>query len=455
MDNSNQDTLASLERLASVTGRWAETAALYDKELDNLEDNPDWFVELGLRTAAIFETQLEDLDNAVARFRRVLTIEPENEQALSSLDRLFEQAERWGDLAQVLVREAEVTPDPDQVLSFRYRLGQVYQHRLDDLDQAVEAYREVIAAMPDHELALDALEGLFLGGIKQAEIAEILEPLYTDNAQWEKLAGVHEAQLTHLSEPQDRLAMYYRIAEDYEHNLLDPVRAMEVYVRAIKEFPLDERVGEDIERLAADTDGGWDRLGNAYADVLDVQQDPTVQKTIGKRHARVFEEELQQIDNAIATYRYVLGVDPADIDALSNLDRIFEAMEQWADLAQVLEQRIKPNEDPVDMVDLHARLGAVYEERLQQYDDSIRVYRRIFDELDPTHEEAISALERLYEYKEAWNELNVVYERQLDKRDGRLRGSRDSREDGPSGFGSSGRRGERSGHVETCARSSR
>ncbi|PKN31894.1 MAG: hypothetical protein CVU63_21570, partial [Deltaproteobacteria bacterium HGW-Deltaproteobacteria-20] len=238
--------------------------------------------------------------------------------------------------------------------------------------------------------------------------------MYTDNAQWEKLAGVHEAQLAHLREPHDRLAMYFRIAEDYEHNLLDPVRAMDVFVRAIKEFPQDERVGEDIERLAADTDGGWDRLGNAYADVLDVQQDPGVQKAIGKRHARVFEEELQQIDNAVATYRYVLGVDPADADALTNLDRIFEAMEQWAELAQVLEQRLKPSEEPVDLVELHGRLGAVYEERLQQYDDAIRVYRRIFDELDPSHEEAISALERLYEYKEAWAELNVVYERQLD-----------------------------------------
>ena len=414
LDNSNQDTLAALERLASVTERWAPTAALYDLELEKLEDNPDWLVDLGLRTATIFETQLEDLDNAVARYRKVLSVDLENERALSSLDRLFQQAERWGDLAQVLVREAEVTADPDQVLDFRYRLGQVYQHRLSDVESAVAAYREVITAMPDHESALASLEGLFAAGIKQVEIAEILEPLYTDNAEWEKLAGVHEAQLAHETEPVERLSMYYRIAELYENNLMDPVRGMQVFVRAIKEFPLDERVGEEIERLAGAIDGGWDLLGNAYADVLDVQQDPTVQKTIGKRHARVFEEELQQIDNAVATYRYVLGVDPLDADALSNLDRIFEALEQWAELAQVLEQRVKATEDTVELVDLYARLGQVYEERLQQFDDAIRAYRRIFDELDPSHEEAVGALERLYEYKESWNDLNVVYERQLD-----------------------------------------
>jgi len=414
LDNTNHDTLGALERLAALTDRWGQAAALYDRELDRLEDNPDWFVDLGLRTAAIYETQLEDLTNAVVRYRKVLGVAPENEQALSSLDRLFELTEQWGDLAQVLVREAEVTSDPDRVLDYRYRLGQVYQLRLNDIDQAVASYRDVIVSMPEHEAALEALETLFANGVKQAEIAEVLEPLYTDNAQWEKLAGVHEAQLAHLTDSDERLAMYYRIAEDYEHNLLDPVRAMEAYIRAIREFPLDERIGEEIERLAADTDGGWDRLGNAYADVLDIQQDPVVRKAIGKRHARVFEEELQQIDNAIETYRYVLGVDPTDSDALVNLDRIFEAMEQWAELAQVLEQRLRPSDEPVDWVELHGRLGAVYEEKLQRYDDAIRVYRRIFDELDPSNEEAIAALERLYEYKQAWTDLNVVYERQLD-----------------------------------------
>lgn len=414
LDNANHDTLDALERLAVMTERWKDTAALYDAELDKLEDNPDWFVDLGLRTALLMEQRLEDIPGAVQRYRRVLEVSPDNEQALGSLDRLFEFTEQWSELAEVLEKEAEVAPGPDQVLEFRFRLGQVYQHRLADIDNAVQAYADVIAAAPEHHHALEALEMLFADGVKQPEIAGILEPLYTDNAQWEKLAGVHEAQLRHVTEPEDRLAAYYRVAEDYEHNLLDPVRAIDVYVRAIKEFPLDERVGEDIERLGGLIDGGWDIVGHAYADVLDVQQDPQIQKQIGKRHARVFEEELQQIDNAVATYRYVLGVDPSDVEALTDLDRIFEAMEQWPDLAQVIEQRVKYAGDTTEAVELHSRLGEVYEERLQQYDDGIRVYRRIFDDLEPTNEQAINALERLYEYKQAWPELNTVYERQLD-----------------------------------------
>ena len=179
---------------------------------------------------------------------------------------------------------------------------------------------------------------------------------------------------------------------------------METFVRAIMEFPLDERVGEEIERLAGDIDGGWDRLGNAYADVLDMQPDPAVQRAIGHRQARVFEKELEQIDNAIGTYRYLLGVDPLDTDSLMNLDRIFLALERWAELGQVLEQRIVATSDPVELLELHWRLGPMYEDKLQQVDDAIRVYRRIFDELEPAHEEAILALKRLYAQKQAWGD---------------------------------------------------
>ncbi len=413
LDNANQDTLGALERLGSVTDRWRQVAELYDVEVGKLDDNPDWLTELGLRTAAIYETQLEDVDNAVARYRKVLAVAADNQKALSSLDRLFHQTERWGDLAQVLVREAEISVSGDEMLEFKYRLGQVNQLRLNDLDAAVDAYREVLNAAPEHEATIEALEGLFTSGVKQGEIAEILEPLYEGKSEWEKLANVYEAQLASLKAGDERLAMYYRIAELCEDKLLDPDKAMDVYVRSIKEFPLDEKTGEEIERLANSVDGGWDKLGNAYADVLDVQSDPVVQKTVGKRHARVFEVELQQIDNAIATYRYVLGVDPQDEDALSNLDRIYEGLEQWPELAQVLEQRVRATQDTTELIELYTRLGQTYEDRLNQVDDAIRAYRVIFDTLEPTHETAIAALGRLYELKGAWVELNAVHERDL------------------------------------------
>ncbi len=441
-DNGNPDTLTNLERLGSIVNRWPEVAKLYDIELDKLDETPDRFVDLGLRVANLYEVQLEDVPAAIGRFKRVAEVDAENQQAIKSLDRLYLQTEQWGELAKVLAREAEIGQSPDEILELRYRLGQVQQLRLNDLDAAIAAYRDVLAAAPEHVATLAAMEALFASGVKQVEIAEILEPLYRASSEWDKLAGVYEAQLAHLPQVaagegvaesaveaarDERLLHSYKIAELYEEKLLDVVTALDVYIRALKEFPLDERAGDDAPRLAAVIDGGWEVLANAYADILGLHAEASTQAAVGKKLARTFEDELGDIGKAEETYKYVLSVEPLDVDALANLDRIYSSLESWAELANILEWRIKAANavtaaggatDTIELVELHARLGAVYETHLQQIPDSIRVFRAIFDGLDPAHEGAIAALARIYEGQQAWTELNTVYSRELENASG-------------------------------------
>jgi tetratricopeptide (TPR) repeat protein len=418
LDNGNEQTLQNLERLAMLVNRWPQVATLYDAELDKLTDNPERFVELGLRTAQIYEVQLEDVDNAIARYRRVAEVDQENQTAIRSLDRLYQQTERWAELAAILAKEAEIGQTPDEILEFKYRLGQVYQTRLNDLDQAIAAYRDVLGAAPEHTQTLEAAEALFNQGVKQPEIAEILEPIYRAASEWEKLSRVYEAQLAHTSGEGDegrenRLQAYYRIAELHEDKLVDPVTTLNVYIRALKEYPLDEKSGEETQRLAGTIDGGWETLANSYADILGLHTDPNVQRTIGKRLAKTFEDELGDISKAEETFKYVLGVDPHDVEALANLDRIYLSLEQWAELAGILEMRVVAPADNLELTELYARLGEVYETKLSNTDSAIRAYRRIFDELDKSHEGAIAALARIYESLGRWTELNEVYEREL------------------------------------------
>jgi tetratricopeptide (TPR) repeat protein len=415
VDSQNEESLGALERLAMMIERWPDVAALYDTELDKLSDSPERFVELGLRVAQVYEVQLENLGYAVARYRRVLAVDPENQSAVRSLDRLFTQTENWQDLSEVLAREAEIGQSPEEILEFKYRLGQIYETKLEDLDKAIQAYREVLSAAPEHEDTLRALEALFEKGVKQPEIAQILEPLYQATSEWEKLIRVREAGLVHITDPEERVATYHRIAEDAEERLLDPVLAFDVYVRAIKENPLDERSSEEIERLAAMLDGGWEQLANAYADVLSLEGVETGTLTaVGKRLARVFEEELADVAKAEETYRYVLTVAPDEPEALGNLDRIYTSLEQWPELAGVLEQRAASAEDTSEKVEFYTRLGQVYEERLSQVGNAIRAYRVIFDGLAPTNEDAILALGRIYEQTENYVELDKVYQRELE-----------------------------------------
>jgi len=105
------------------------------------------------------------------------------------------------------------------VVAADYNYGQITSKWVKKFTQETGitvTYSEVINAAPEHAEALQALEGLFEGGVKQLVIGQILEPLYQSAGEWEKLIQVHEAELTHITEPDERIQMYYRIAEDAE-----------------------------------------------------------------------------------------------------------------------------------------------------------------------------------------------------------------------------------------------
>lgn len=365
LDSSNVEVLEAFERLALLTENWQTAARIYDAQLTAAVDEPERQVDLGLRAAQVYEVQLEDVESAISRYRKVLEAEPENRSALVSLDRLFTQTGRAPELAGVLARLSEVGETPEEILDLKFRLGQVRQERLSDIPGAIEAYREVLAAAPEHLASMTALEQLFAAEIEQIQIGEILEPIYQAGAEWEKLLNVREGQLSKITDREERVSLLHRMAEEAEERLADGERAFSIYVRALLEQPLNEHTVEELQRLAPNVDEGWENLANAYADVLATEgSTPEVVSATGHRLATVFEEELADIAKAEETYRFVLTAAPSDLVTLENLDRIYTSSEQWAELATVLEIRAKAVEDEFDKVELYLRLGHTYEEKL-------------------------------------------------------------------------------------------
>jgi len=365
LDSQRLEVLESFERLATVSENWRAVAQTYDKALASLAEAPELVVDLGLRVAQVYEVQLDDVESAIARYRTVVEAEPESTAALGALDRLYEQTERYAELADILAREAEFGATPDEILEFKFRLAQTFQHRLRRVDQAIDSYREVLAAAPEHEGSLEALEALFAGGTEVLRIAEVLEPLYQASGEWEKLLDLREGELGQVTGSEERVNLFRQMAEDAEVKLVDVDRAFGYLIRSLKEAPSVEQTQEELARLAPAADDGWSTLAGALSDVM--QKPGAAASTVslvGQHLARIAEVELLDVDRAVRTYRFVLSVAPADAVALENLDRIFTDAERYYELAQVLEVRAKVAEEEFDKVDLYLRLGHTYEEKL-------------------------------------------------------------------------------------------
>jgi len=414
VDSQHDATLQSLERLAEKLSAFSRLTELYDEGISRLKDTQaETTVDLALRAAQLFEVQLGDVNSAIKRYQVVTEIDPTHIAALEALDRLYEATERWGELASVLEKKSEVASSPDEILAIQFKTGQLAEHRLGDLERAVRYYRDILAAAPEHEPALRALEALFARGVLPAQISEILEPLYRMQEAWDRLIGVHEVALRVQSDPDERVQAMQRIAEIAEERAGDKASALTWMLRALLEAPDNDHTVSEAERLASDT-AGWPVLADTYASIAEQTTDSAKRVATGKRLARVYEEELLDVGRAEETYRFVVALDWKDEDVLGALDRIYTEHGSAEALAEVLKKRVAASDTQREKVEFAHRLGQVLWNDCRRTDDAIAVFRSILDSLDPQHEDTLHALQNIYTSTKQWPELFKVYERELD-----------------------------------------
>ena len=104
---------------------------------------------------------------------------------------------------------------------------------------------------------------------------------------------------------------------------------------------------------------------------------PTSRSQLYSMAARVFEQDLEDIDNAVKHYRKVLSIDPTNLPAAEALERLFRASERYADLSAVLQQKAEILDDPIDQKEALFQAATIEEEMLQRPEEAIKVYLRM------------------------------------------------------------------------------
>ena len=384
-DAANEDTVANMERLASETGLWEQAAQLYETQLESTLDG-DLQITLLLRLARVYQEELQQPEQAIGKYQKVLDNDPEDRRAIMALDHLYFTGERWQELTEILRREISMAESDEEIIGLQFRLGQIFEISLGDLDNAIESYREILTGQPEHAETLQALELLFADGKKQLEIAGILEPLYEMAELWEKLARLLEVTLQYIEDSHDRLATMQRIAELHERSLYDEVSAFRWWGAAFIEDATSEMAADEVERLAQST-GGWEDLVQVYRKVVtDKADDTELAKGVLHKIARVFENEVQDLERAEGAHLEILQLDADDEAGLSSLDRIYSMTGQVEKLADILSRRIKVSEDTDEIIELQFRVARVQEDALGDLDAAIVAYTAVLDN-DPQNEE--------------------------------------------------------------------
>ncbi|RAL22930.1 hypothetical protein DL240_08540 [Lujinxingia litoralis] len=393
IDEADRHAIDRLEVLYTEMERWHDLLDVYQRKLD-LADDDAGRKDLLYVMGAIYQEHLQQADDAIDTYRRVLDLDAGEKSALEKLDELFEATEQWHELLETLEQQLQLSPYPEEIETLKYRMGRLWEVRLGDALRAVEVFQEVLAQNAEHQPSIEALEGLVERGEQREEAAQVLVPLYRNGAQWERLVWAWRLLIETSEDPERRIELYKEIAQVVEVRMGDVAEAFTTYVEALNVDAGRVEIVDTLERLAEQL-GAWDVLIEQIDQRLVSVTDFEIATALHLRVARIFEEELDQPQQAITRFNRVLEIEPEQPNAILALDRLYQREGEWANLAEVLRTRIYSCEDPGEALTLRLRLGLLYQSALDDAENAITTYQEVLLE-EPDNAQAIENLEQMF-----------------------------------------------------------
>ena len=176
LDETDGEVLDNLERLFIRLERWNDLKDIYAKQAELATDPAQKKARLFV-LGQVYDRELQDPARAIETYSSVLDIDPDDVEAMQSLDRLYLQTERWYDLLSVLERQTELSGSAAEVVSLRFRIGELWREKLNNPPRATEAYKRVLEMDPTHAPTLAAIEGMMQRGEEPIAAAEVLQPI--------------------------------------------------------------------------------------------------------------------------------------------------------------------------------------------------------------------------------------------------------------------------------------
>ena len=382
-DHWRDSTIANeLERLADVTRNWRELVGIYEQIIETVKD-PSEALELHNNVARWYFHKLNDNEKSWQHFQFVLSLDPNNLNALAALSKIYERLGSWQELVNVLVRRAELTQEVEDKIELYTQIAVVWEDNLSNEAQAIEAFRQVLALDEGNLNALRQLERIFQG-----------------TQQWEELVDVLETLCQVVYEPADVVKMRYRVGEIWETCLEVDQKAIDSYRQVLTIEETHAPALDALERLFTRLQQWADLIG-VYEAQLTSAESGDEQIALYLKMATVYEEEFGDVENSIACMQRITMVDPANLMAIQTLERLYRDNGRWPDLIDALTTHISIVYDRKEQIELYRQLGEVFRDHLQDVYRAIESFRNIL-EIDPNHSLALGALADLYYNSADW-----------------------------------------------------
>ncbi|MCB9597501.1 MAG: tetratricopeptide repeat protein [Sandaracinaceae bacterium] len=377
VDGTHAHSLDQLVRLEGDVGNHERVCDLLETRIE-VEMDPDARLQLRKQLAATYAT-LERIHDSIEAWQGALDEVPDDLDAISALEGLYERTERWNDLEDLVQRRLEIARTPEESIAARVRLARLAESRFGRRDDAIDQLREILEEDRYNVEALDELERL-----------------HTVGEEWDELVALLERRIGHAQDSGDgerEIDLLLRLAAVQVEHRADAPAAVEIYQRVLARDPQHlDTLGALLALHRSSED--W----AAAADVLErlgaVQSDEEAVAT-AYEVAELASEKLDDPGRAEAALRRAYELSGGSADSRDRLKAHYERHDQADQLAMMLAMDEEETEDPVEKVKLLKRIADLYSGPLGDPGSAAQYLERAA-QLDPEDRDVLLPLCDLY-----------------------------------------------------------
>ncbi|OJT18152.1 gliding motility protein [Archangium sp. Cb G35] len=359
------------------------------------------------RALARLQARLGEDDEALASWRKVLTLRPTDTDALDSVARLVADTGTPQELLEVLRRQLASAEEPARRASVLLQIAVLQEEKLQDGLGALATLRRLLDVKQDDAAALTRMDAL----------CQKLE-------RWPEMADVLARRIA-LVTPEEGLELRFRLAVLRETKLLDKAGALALYGEVLSLQPnhagavgrLEALVNREPQNLLAvetllrafRASGDVGRLASVIETRVGVSPDAFERKSLLSELATLRESQGEPELTFLALFR-AFKEDPNDGELRKRLESATDAAGSYDELVVAYEESLPRVAEAQDASDMCLKLGHLFEARLQEPERAVVYYERARTLNPAAQQKALAALDRLYVALEAWPELSNVLE---------------------------------------------
>lgn len=362
----------ALRRLHEARGDFDAAVRVAEREM-YLSPEPIRKVARGLEIGMICRDRLNNPTRALQAFKRVLELDPEQDEALSAAAELLARLGRWKEHVAMVERMLSLIPGADAPDAAEYaehrrtlvqRIAAATADKLGDPKAAFRWWRRAHDEAPDEQTLADVRRAGEAYGLWR-ELGEVI----TDERK--RLVAASATGVP--AEPGRFVALSRELAALSERRLGDRTRAMAVYAEALAVAPRDGGLLAELDRLASESDQrpAWRALLEAY-DVALAAAPPPERVELHLRRARILEERVNDAKAAAADVLAAFSWAPERDEIRDALVALAAKARAWNDVVAVDGALIERAPTAARRVELLRRKAQVIEEQLK---DAPRAFR--------------------------------------------------------------------------------